>query len=75
MAKELKLSVFNKVVKDACKRISEAVGEKVTPENVDICLCNGYITLYYEKNDYVVNVELSQSNGDLFINYFDVTED
>ena len=74
MGEDLKLSVFNKVVKDACKQISNAVGKNVKTDNIDICLCRGYITLYYENDDYVVNVEISENGDEMFINSFEVEE-
>lgn len=72
---DLKLSVFNETVKKACKKISEVVGKNVKTSDIDICICNGYITLYYENDDLVVNVEMSVSDDEMIINYFDITEE
>lgn len=73
--KETKCSQMAEIMKICKDKMSKLAGKVVRLSSIDICICSGYFTMYYENDDVCISMEISCFDGEFILTSTEVTED
>jgi len=71
--KETKCSQMIEIMKTCKNKMSQIAGKSIRLSSIDICICNGYFTMYYENDDICINMEISFFDGEFILTNTDIT--
>lgn len=71
----MNLPQLENVIASFKKRVENALSIKVQKANIDVCLCDGYVVLSFENDEYVVNAEISECANQFILTGFEIFED